>query len=1373
MSKKSLVRWIVLPVTMVAVGVLMGQSALGADSSPVAAHMDTFANPDGVSSFALSIKPTAVAPTPGGRDIVVLFNTSASQTGDYRVKAIDALKGFLAGLAAGDRVRLVAVDLNAIPLTKTFVAPNGQEMASALADLDARVPLGATDMAKALDAVVDSYNGESKKARAAVYIGDGRSAAHLLETDEFGKLAGRLADARIPLSSYAVGLRLDPQLLGSLAVQSGGTVILGGELPGGEAGQALAAAADTTVLWPTSVTWPAEMKEVFPKRMPPLRSDRETIVLGTLKGKEPLKVQFDVAGAAGPEKIAMTVSPGASDERNTYLTPLVERARVDGGVTLPLVGSVSLAEARQMMDSGVRNLDRLARQALASGNFDGAEKLIDEALRQDPNDTEALSLKSVVAKRKQGGAAAAGTAATPPPKPVAAKPAAEGAPPAGGASDLNLVGPPQAEPPAGALAEGFEHDRRVIAQVIQAEVQNVLNKARLTMSTDPDTASQQLKLTLEKVRQTGELDPDTRDQFVDSLQSALREASARKVTVEQARQERQASMSAASERLLAASKLERNQLKVKELMERFNSLMSEKRYRDAEEAAASEAEKLVPGNPVPVLATLEARMVGYYSNFMDSRLARQKGVVDTLYQVEKSHVPFPDEPPIVYPDAEVWQQLTARRKEKYSSMDLAKKGSAEKKIEEALKSPTEVVFVETPLQDVIEYLKDRHKIEIKIDTHALTDLGIGTDTPVTIDLKGISLRSALRLMLKELGLTYLIKDEVLQITTPEEADNQLSTKVYPVADLVLPIPQGGMGGMGGMMGGMGGMMGGMGGMGGGMGGMGGMGGGMGGMGGGMFNMPPNLLPKVPPGGFQAFSVKDDLNVPSKTATGDRAPTQTVPVTIDNQPVKIDNRPAKIEIEIEEGAKPEVVWDRYFSKNDPQPKAVRTAVRRLMSEQKFDHVIALIGAALRHRQCQSWMYEALALAMEAAGRPKADMERAIMSAVDFVDNATDLMYIGAYLSRMGLDNRALQVYRQAASLAPLQPEPYMLGLRAARAANDLEGLKWASLGILSQAWPKEQASVWQAGLGVSKEVLDKLRSEKRTKEADAFEAAMNEALQRDCVAIVRWTGEGEVDLLVGEPSGTVCSLRNPRSTAGGILLGDDIRQTGRDNFGGHSQVYVCPRGFDGKYRMLVRRVWGSVTAGKVTVEVATHCNTPNAIDVRKRISLDKDEAIVAFDLINGRRKEAIRDQQVANVVNRQLALNRQILAQQIGSSLDQGTMSGLAQSRAAANNPGLPFFGGGAVGYAPQIIWLPEGAQLMGPGGGGVTAVVSADRRYVRISAAPFFSGVSQVNTFNTTSGASQSQTGGTGNQGYSGGFGGTGNSGIGGGIGGGSGGGIF
>ena len=150
------------------------------------------------------------------------------------------------------------------------------------------------------------------------------------------------------------------------------------------------------------------------------------------------------------------------------------------------------------------------------------------------------------------------------------------------------------------------------------------------------------------------------------------------------------------------------------------------------------------------------------------------------------------------------------------------------------------------------------------------------------------------------------------------------------------------------------------------------------------------------------------------------------------------------------------------------------------------------------------------------------------------------------------------------------------------------MKWASLGILSQAWPKEQADVWQAGVGVAKEVLDKLRAEKRTKEADEFQAALDEAVARDCVAIVTWTGEADVDLLVEEPTGTVCSLRSPRTTARRRHARRRHRARPAATASAATvEVYVCPKGFDGTYRLLVRRVWGNVTAGKVNVEVITH------------------------------------------------------------------------------------------------------------------------------------------------------------------------------------------
>ena len=130
--------------------------------------------------------------------------------------------------------------------------------------------------------------------------------------------------------------------------------------------------------------------------------------------------------------------------------------------------------------------------------------------------------------------------------------------------------------------------------------------------------------------------------------------------------------------------------------------------------------------------------------------------------------------------------LTRSHGERYSAMDLAKRGPSDERIKQALNSPTEMEFVDTPLTDVIDYLKDYHQIEIQLDKKALEEASIALDTPVKKNLKGMSLKSALRLTLSELGLTYIIQDEVLLITTKEAAEQKLETVVYPVADLVLP-----------------------------------------------------------------------------------------------------------------------------------------------------------------------------------------------------------------------------------------------------------------------------------------------------------------------------------------------------------------------------------------------------------------------------------------------------------------------------------------------------------------------------------------------------------------------------------------------------------
>jgi hypothetical protein len=93
-------------------------------------------------------------------------------------------------------------------------------------------------------------------------------------------------------------------------------------------------------------------------------------------------------------------------------------------------------------------------------------------------------------------------------------------------------------------------------------------------------------------------------------------------------------------------------------------------------------------------------------------------------------------------------------------------------------------FSDTSLEEVVGFIQESYNIPVQLDTTALEEQGVDRQEPVTVSLHGISLRSALRLMLKHLQLTYIIQDEVLVITTPEEAESQLITCVYDVRDLV-------------------------------------------------------------------------------------------------------------------------------------------------------------------------------------------------------------------------------------------------------------------------------------------------------------------------------------------------------------------------------------------------------------------------------------------------------------------------------------------------------------------------------------------------------------------------------------------------------------
>jgi len=111
---------------------------------------------------------------------------------------------------------------------------------------------------------------------------------------------------------------------------------------------------------------------------------------------------------------------------------------------------------------------------------------------------------------------------------------------------------------------------------------------------------------------------------------------------------------------------------------------------------------------------------------------------------------------------------------------------AQSEFEEFLERKTELDLIDPPLADAVDIIREQNNsLNIIIDEAALDLAGISADDAMAnLSVSDITLRSALRLMLKNFDLTYIFRDECVVITTSEEAERQLITRVYPVGDLL-------------------------------------------------------------------------------------------------------------------------------------------------------------------------------------------------------------------------------------------------------------------------------------------------------------------------------------------------------------------------------------------------------------------------------------------------------------------------------------------------------------------------------------------------------------------------------------------------------------
>ncbi|MEZ6133212.1 MAG: hypothetical protein R3C59_31480 [Planctomycetaceae bacterium] len=315
----------------------------------------------------------------------------------------------------------------------------------------------------------------------------------------------------------------------------------------------------------------------------------------------------------------------------------------------------------------------------------------------------------------------------------------------------------------------------------------------------------------------------------------------------------------------------------------------------------------------------------------------------------------------------------------------------------------------------------------------------------------------------------------------------------------------------------------------------------------------------------------------------------------------------------------LAWNAVFRDQKIGSTVLELAFIYLHQQQRYDDVVEGIQAAIRNDHAQPWMYDVLAIEMKLAKRPQKEIDRVLLSRVDFApDSETQMLITASTLAGFDAFDEAMRLCREAAKRNPWQSAVWSTARNIAGRSKDPEATIWAHSGTIKHVWEKDYATLHAESAAILEDLRQQLADQNKTELATKAQQALADARQRDLRLKILWTGDADLDLSVVEPGGRVCSRSNPLTGNSGIL----IQQTGGGKALGRGQKaeqYVCVEGLSGEYQLKVRYISGRLTLGKVIVQVTRYENSDQQVQQTQTFDsvVDQDLTVKVL-LTNGRR-----------------------------------------------------------------------------------------------------------------------------------------------------------
>ena len=165
-----------------------------------------------------------------------------------------------------------------------------------------------------------------------------------------------------------------------------------------------------------------------------------------------------------------------------------------------------------------------------------------------------------------------------------------------------------------------------------------------------------------------------------------------------------------------------------------------------------------------------------------------------LWRGSEQGVPYA-EPIIRYP--EDWRELTELRRGFFAPAEVSREPE-DLLVYDKLKKRVTFDFVDTPLEDVMEFLRAYGNFNIHIDRTGVERALPPGEPLVTLKLTDVTIETALKFIIAPLGLSYGVNDGVLVVSDAQGVSGKRYLEIYDISDLLVYVQDfyGGGGGYG-------------------------------------------------------------------------------------------------------------------------------------------------------------------------------------------------------------------------------------------------------------------------------------------------------------------------------------------------------------------------------------------------------------------------------------------------------------------------------------------------------------------------------------------------------------------------------------------------